>query len=164
MTYKNLNIPDFEHIRIYENGDVFNEKTKRFIEGDLNNGGYSRVSFYANGSKHRKFRHRLVSEYFLSDTYSEDLQVNHIDGNKTNNHFINLENVTQSQNEQHKQKFLNPKKTTKKVLSVINGVEEIFESQKDFMERFNVSQTTASNWLLWKSKSRTLKFDVLKYI
>lgn len=44
--------------------------------------------------------HRLVAKYFC-DGYAEGLVVNHKDGNKTNNHYTNLEWVTQSENVKH---------------------------------------------------------------
>lgn len=44
--------------------------------------------------------HRLVAEAFL-DTWNPELTVNHIDGNKLNNHLDNLEMVTQTENMKH---------------------------------------------------------------
>ena len=51
-------------------------------------------------SKHTKKIHRLVAELFIT-RHSENLIVNHIDGNKTNNHVSNLEWVTYKENTQH---------------------------------------------------------------
>lgn len=45
--------------------------------------------------------HRLVLETFCPIENMEDYQVNHIDGNKTNNNLNNLEWVTRSENMQH---------------------------------------------------------------
>lgn len=44
--------------------------------------------------------HRIVAEMFIKKQ-SEDLQVNHIDGVKTNNHVSNLEWVTSEENNRH---------------------------------------------------------------
>ena len=44
--------------------------------------------------------HRLVADSFFDGDHS-DLQVNHIDGNKANNHISNLEWVTPSENVKH---------------------------------------------------------------
>lgn len=45
--------------------------------------------------------HRLVYMYRTKEFIPENLYINHIDGNKCNNHFSNLELVTQSENIQH---------------------------------------------------------------
>ena len=47
-----------------------------------------------------KYAHRLVAKYFISNT-DEKTEVNHIDGNKANNHVSNLEWSTKSENMQH---------------------------------------------------------------
>lgn len=45
--------------------------------------------------------HKAVAMAFLSDTYQVGLEVNHIDGNKQNNHVNNLEWITPKQNCKH---------------------------------------------------------------
>ncbi len=47
-----------------------------------------------------KYIHRIIAEAFLGD-YSEDLQVNHINGIKTDNRVENLEMVTNAENMRH---------------------------------------------------------------
>ena len=44
--------------------------------------------------------HRLVAQHFV-DGYFEGAVVNHIDLNKHNNHYLNLEWITQQENIQH---------------------------------------------------------------
>ena len=56
--------------------------------------GYLCVMFTLKGKKH--YVHRLVAKTFLGD--KSNLDVNHIDGNKTNNAVSNLEWVTRSEN------------------------------------------------------------------
>ena len=53
-----------------------------------------------HGVGHSKTVHRLVADTFYDGDHSE-LQVNHIDGNKTNNFIANLEFVTGSANVKH---------------------------------------------------------------
>ncbi len=50
--------------------------------------------------------HRLISLTWLADSYFEDAEVNHKDGNKRNNHVANLEWVTHQQNELHSYRVL----------------------------------------------------------
>lgn len=54
--------------------------------------GYPRVSLYANGSNQGYVIHRLVAKAFVENPNPEQFdQVNHIDEDKTNNFFMNLE-------------------------------------------------------------------------
>jgi DNA-directed RNA polymerase sigma subunit (sigma70/sigma32) len=62
--------------------------------------GYLAVSSKEQGVKRTLYLHRLVAEAFLSRP-SDANEVNHLDGNKTNNYVQNLEWTTHSQNLQH---------------------------------------------------------------
>jgi hypothetical protein len=53
-----------------------------------------------NGKQINRFEHRLVAECFIKNPCNKP-QVNHKDGNKLNNHYLNLEWVTSSENNQH---------------------------------------------------------------
>jgi hypothetical protein len=62
--------------------------------------GYFRVALCKN-KKLQTFKvHRLVALHFC-DNYSSTLEVNHIDGNRQNNNYLNLEWVTHSKNIKH---------------------------------------------------------------
>jgi len=67
---------------------------RRETTGCFNNNGYRNVE--VAGKKHSV--HRLVARAYLS-TYSEDLQVDHIDGDRANNCVSNLRMVTNSGNQ-----------------------------------------------------------------
>jgi hypothetical protein len=76
-----------------------NNKTKR-IKGCLMNihkdkAGYCTVNFHVKGKSITKLVHRIVALSFLG--YSE-LQVDHIDENKSNNQLDNLQYLTSQQN------------------------------------------------------------------
>lgn len=77
----------------------------RNIKGDLifqerNKKGYLRVRLYKDGIRKNHRVSRLVAEAFISNP-AELPQVNHIDGNKDNNSFTNLEWVDNTQNRAH---------------------------------------------------------------
>lgn len=75
-------------------------KKGRILKGRLHSGGYIRVNICINNKNKDYYIHRLVAKEFL-DNYSEDLVINHKDGNKKNNSVNNLECVTQKENLKH---------------------------------------------------------------
>lgn len=86
---------------------------------DLGN-GYFGVHLYRYGSPRRVTTvHRLVAEAFLP-TDPERGEVNHIDGDKSNNRLSNLEWVTRVENEYHSKYVLGAQ--IKRVLCVTTGV------------------------------------------
>lgn len=62
--------------------------------------GYNYVRLYNNKKIKIVSVHRLVAETFISNLENKS-QINHIDGNKTNNNVNNLEWVTPKENIQH---------------------------------------------------------------
>ena len=64
--------------------------------------GYVRIKLRIgrNGLSKMLTVHREVAKHFCQD-YSESLQVNHIDGNKLNNYYRNLECCTNAENQKH---------------------------------------------------------------
>lgn len=67
--------------------------------------GYAHVKLTKNGQSAEPLVHRLIADSFLPNP--TDLpQVNHIDGNKTNNAVSNLERCTESDNQLHSRRIL----------------------------------------------------------
>ena len=160
--YKNIKEENFEHYLIYDDGRVYNTKTNKFLSGDKNSCGYSRVMLYSNNIKKRFFRHRLVAEHFIPNPENK-LFVNHKDGNKHNNSVHNLEWCTQSENEKHKFAVLNAKKTNKKVKVIYPNLrEEIFESFKDAYIKLGIKQQTFSRYV--KIGIGYRKFNKFKFV
>lgn len=75
------------------------KKSGLLVEGNMcdNGNGYLTVGL---GGK-RKYIHRLVAEYFCKKPSDDHTQVNHIDGDKSNNNYSNLEWVTPKDNIKH---------------------------------------------------------------
>ena len=91
---------------ILENGIVLNKKTRKELKFHKDGKGYMKARIYCPEiSKHKDCRkgfrlHRLVALFYLQD-YCETKQVNHKNGIKTDNHYINLEMVTNQENIVH---------------------------------------------------------------
>lgn len=90
-----------EHYHINEEGVVLNSKTGRVLKTDLTNMGYKRVTLWHVDQKRvRVAVHRLVAMTFVPNPENKPM-VNHLDGNKINNHRTNLEWVSCSENTIH---------------------------------------------------------------
>lgn len=98
-------IKDFPDYYVSTWGRVYNKDHDIYLNPEETTKGYLRVDLYDdNGKKHHKKIHRLVAEAFIENIY-EKPQVNHIDGNKKNNSYTNLEWVTDAENKA-KREFL----------------------------------------------------------
>lgn len=84
---------------ITEDGQVWSFKTHKFLTPSKNYRGYLVVTV-TNSKLHKPYVHQLVAGYFVPNPENKP-QVNHIDGNKQNNHYTNLEWVTNFENSQH---------------------------------------------------------------
>lgn len=76
--------------KISNNGQVISLHSGKFMAVYKKKNGINVVRLFENGKKHEYCVHRLVAEAFIHNTY-HCKQVTHIDGNKDNNDFRNLE-------------------------------------------------------------------------
>lgn len=102
-----------EHYRVEEDGSVFSIRSNKYLE-PANNKGYHRICVSINNKRKHFAIHRLVALMYVDGDKS--LTVNHIDGNKLNNHISNLEWNTTQENLEHK-RINNLGKTLKAKLS-----------------------------------------------
>jgi hypothetical protein len=80
--------------------DGVNTHSGRILTPSLSTCGYIKFKLHRDGKGFNKYAHRLVAEAFIG-SIGEKLQINHKDGNKTNNCVDNLEIVTASENGKH---------------------------------------------------------------
>lgn len=85
---------------INENGEIRNIKTQQYLKHKIKTNGYHEVCLYINKKKKYLLIHRLVALVFIENPNNLP-QVNHIDGNKDNNYYKNLEWVDSRKNNKH---------------------------------------------------------------
>ena len=73
---------------------------ERILTQSVDRLGYTRVKLSKNGRSDLKYLHRLIAEAFIENDQNYK-EVNHIDGDKSNNSVSNLEWTTRSANMKH---------------------------------------------------------------
>ena len=73
----------------------------RVLRTQMSSGGYPMVQLVYDGKRRSRTIHRIMMESFSPDGAAQGFEVNHIDGNKTNNLLENLEWTTRSGNMKH---------------------------------------------------------------
>ena len=115
--------------------------------------GYPIVTLSKNGKTKIFSIHRLVAIEFITNPKNLN-QVNHKDGNKSNNSYQNLEWCTHSENMKHSFHVLNNKKINrKKVIDNNTGI--IYESIMDAANELNIKYSTLARKLTGSLKNNT---------
>lgn len=89
---------------VTKDGKVWSQISNRFLKQQINYLGYPIITFYGLGKNKQKLKthyiHRLVAEAYIKNknNYKE---INHKDGNKSNNNVGNLEWCTRKENINH---------------------------------------------------------------
>lgn len=141
-TGNTVEVSDLGRVRSWKSGQA------RILKAQKDAKGYLRVTV-TNKGKHSTYKvHRLVANAFLPTPAKEKNQVNHINGDKTNNKSWNLEWVTNRENALHARanglwdsviegsKRENESRK-KPVIAYKDGKEICFESVSDAERHFN---------------------------
>lgn len=116
------NVENFEsEFQISNFGRLYSKRTNKILKCRKTKSGYSEIHTYVS-NKSVSFRiHRLVAVAFISNPENKR-EVNHIDGDKSNNRSDNLEWVTSSENVIHafKNNLMNVSKGEDHFRAVLN--------------------------------------------
>ena len=127
--------------------------------------GYLNVSLSTNGKPKYYRVARLVAKYFVSNPNNKP-SVNHIDGNKLNNHYTNLEWVTMHEQMIHAYAHNLKKPMRDRYLLTDDEIREIHQTYKAHSKEFgmialskkyNVSCETIKRWAKEKDVEGCLK-------
>ena len=95
----------YDDYAVSDRGRVIALSTGKYLKFKKNPKGYLRVHL----PERYVLVHRLVAQAFLPSPKEDQTQINHISGNKTDNRVLNLEWVTQSENQLHSYRKLGRK-------------------------------------------------------
>lgn len=135
-------ISGFPKYEVSNKGRIRNTKTGRIMKSFIDSRGYESVCLRKNGLSHTRRIHKLVVKSFVSDV-DNNLDVIHIDRDRSNNDLGNLQINTHSQNMRsiyhngHKQIH-----RMKKIMCVETG--EVFESITECAVSMNISRQAIS--------------------
>lgn len=133
-------------------GEIRHKKKKNILKPHIDKDGYEVLSL---GSANNVKVHRVLCEAFYGPAPEGKTQVNHIDCNRSNNHFMNLEWVTPSENIEWgvRKGNIDPMKGLRKAAEVnpkpvrILETGETFDSVKECAEYFGVNPNNISRVL-----------------
>lgn len=159
-----VDIPGFDGYRISNTGKVWSDKSHKEIR-QFDSVEYKIVHLRKKGKSFSRRVHRLVAQAFM-ENYSEDFVVNHIDGNKTNNHLDNLQCITRSENSLHSVWVLDNGHTAKRNHQLtdeekqqIIAMRESGATVDEILEMFNISSakyrqvaSPQKRNIVWKKK------------
>lgn len=158
---------------VTDDGRIWSERTKKFLSMQKDKNGYLKVELCSTdlpaGKRHRYSVHRLILENFSPVEDMENLQVNHIDGNKENNSLSNLEWTTCEENIHHaiennlRAKINGAAKLSEKdVLTIIDLLLSKRYTNIEIAKKFDVNEETIGRIKRkqsWKSLTENINFN-----
>ena len=164
-------IPQAPMYAVNECGDVYSVRYKKVLKSKANKAGYYIRDFYADGTRNFLRVHRIVAELFIPNPDNLPC-VNHIDGDKMNNHVSNLEWCTHSHNNKHAigtglrtpniQVAIDATKKRVKATDITTGLQTEFESARKAGEVLGCNYRCIS--LCCQGKQRTHKGYAFSFI
>lgn len=140
---------------INDNGEIFSDISGKMKTRNKGNTEYQIINFMTQEGKKKTYRvHRLVMMAFKPIEDMDNLEVNHIDGDKKNNALSNLEWCSASENQKHafQTGLQQPRKGEKSNFSKLTqaDIDKIFELrnlgwlQKDIASQIGCTRSNIS--------------------
>lgn len=140
---------------INDNGEIFSDISGKMKTRNKGNTEYQIINFMTQEGKKKTYRvHRLVMMAFKPIEDMDNLEVNHIDGDKKNNALSNLEWCSASENQKHafQTGLQQPRKGEKSNFSKLTqaNIDKIFELrnlgwlQKDIASQIGCTRSNIS--------------------
>lgn len=143
-------IKEFPNYHIDCEGNVYG--TKGILKWLDNGNGYKKVHLWKNNKMTNKYVHRLVAEYFIPNPKNLKY-IDHIDRNKSNNHYTNLRWSTARDNTDNianKPRYTACRKGFKKLTSEQKkNIYDLYQSGMKVMEisrKLGITRQTVSSY------------------
>lgn len=144
-------IPEYRgYYEASDKGRIKSTRNNKILAQTVQNNGYMMVSLSVGGVHKMRTVHRLIAGAFLENP-NNYRDVNHIDGNKTNNNLQNLEWVTHSENIKHAYSVAGHPRRTAAVVCIDTGKE--YESIKQAAEITGINKASISHAICGISKT-----------
>jgi len=134
---------------VTEDGKIFGIRGHQ-LKLNANSSGYFNI--YSTRLKKNFTIHRMVAELYVPNPLNKP-HINHIDGNRLNNHYTNLEWVTRSENMKHSVNILGKKFIGKLSNDDIQYIKNNYQmrvkgyTQIDLAKKFGVTQAAIKYFL-----------------
>jgi len=145
-------LPGYEdRYKVSNLGRVYSLKSQKMLKQQLAPNGYLRVRLYDGAPKGDLYLvHRLVAALFvLNPEYKP--QVNHINGQKTDNRADNLEWVTHSENQRHRYDVLGKRKTNGRPV-ICSDTGDEYPTATAAADALNLNRSAVTNCCLGRRK------------
>lgn len=144
-----------DYYTINDLGEIFSDNSGLMKSRNKGDTTYKIVNLSKIDGSKQTFRvHRLVLMAFKPNENMNSLEVNHLDGDKSNNRLENLEWCTKSENQKHAFKTglnegsrgekSNFAKLSKEDIKAIFGLRKLGKTQREIAENFNCTRSNIS--------------------